>query len=67
MIWFLLNMPLAALFFLAWTLIPLWLVFRYPDTGPDTATQDQHAALGDGTHRLPEPSSHRRTDLPDAA
>ena len=34
MTWFLLNMPLAVLFILAWTLIPLWLVSRHPDTPP---------------------------------
>ena len=34
MYWFWLNMPLAAVFFGAWTGIPLWLVFKYPDTGP---------------------------------
>ena len=35
--WFWLNIPLDAVFFLAVTGIPLWLVFRHPDTGP-TAT-----------------------------
>ena len=33
--WFWLNIPLAAAFFLAWSGIPLWLVLRHPDTGPD--------------------------------
>jgi len=37
MTWFLLNMPLAVLFILAWTLIPLWLVSRHPDTPPETS------------------------------
>ena len=46
MTWFWLNMSLAAPFYLAWTLIPLWLVFRYPDTGPDTPAQAQLAAHG---------------------
>ena len=32
--WFWLNIPLAALFFLAWTVIPLWMVIKHPDTGP---------------------------------
>ena len=31
MSWFWLNIPLAALFFLAATAIPLWLVIRHPD------------------------------------
>ena len=34
MTWFWLNIPLAVLFFLAWTLIPLWMVLRHPDAGP---------------------------------
>ena len=32
--WFWLNIPLDAVFFLAMTGIPLWLVFKHPDTGP---------------------------------
>jgi hypothetical protein len=31
MIWFWLNMPLAAVFFAAWVGIPLWLVFKHRD------------------------------------
>ena len=47
MTWFLLNMPLAALFFLAWTLIPLWLVSRRPDTSAvDERAADLAAAPG---------------------
>jgi hypothetical protein len=34
MTWFWMNIPLAVLFFLAWTLIPVWMVFKHPDTGP---------------------------------
>lgn len=67
MTWFWLNMPLAALFFLAWTLIPLWLVLRHPDTGPDTTGQAQLTAHRDHTHSQPEPADHHRTDLPTAA
>ncbi len=33
--WFWINMPLAAMFFIAMTAIPLWLSFRRPDTGPN--------------------------------
>ena len=44
MIWFWINIPLAALFFLAWTLIPLWMVFKHPDTGPGLAARDEHPA-----------------------
>ena len=32
MYWFWMNMPLAAAFFAAWTGIPLWLVFKRPDS-----------------------------------
>jgi hypothetical protein len=32
--WLWLNIPLMAVFFLAMTGIPLWLVYRHPDTGP---------------------------------
>jgi hypothetical protein len=32
--WLWLNIPLAALIFLAVTGIPLWLVVRHPDAGP---------------------------------
>jgi hypothetical protein len=42
--WFWMNVPLASLFFLAWTLIPLWLVFKHPDTGPGIPAGAQHPA-----------------------
>ncbi len=29
--WFWMNIPLDAAFFLAWTLIPLWMVIKHPD------------------------------------
>ena len=29
------NFPLALLFLLAWTGIPLWMVIKHPDTQPD--------------------------------
>jgi len=32
--WFWINVPLMAVFFLAIAGIPLWLVFKYPDTAP---------------------------------
>jgi hypothetical protein len=43
MTWFWLNIPPAVLFFLAWTLIPLWMVVRHPDTGPGIAAPDEPA------------------------
>ncbi|HXW43221.1 MAG TPA: hypothetical protein VEL03_00430 [Streptosporangiaceae bacterium] len=35
--WLWLNIPLDAIFFLAVTGIPLWLVLRHPDVGPAAA------------------------------
>jgi hypothetical protein len=37
------NFPLALLFLLAWTAIPLWMVTKHPDTPPDHA--EAHAYL----------------------
>jgi hypothetical protein len=31
------NIPLMVLFFALWVGIPLWLVVRHPDTGPQAA------------------------------
>jgi hypothetical protein len=42
--WFWLNIPLATMFFLAWTLIPLWMVIKYPDQGPPVPGPDRRAA-----------------------
>jgi hypothetical protein len=46
--WLWLNIPLMAVFFLAMTGIPLWLVYRHPDTGPaggrPRAARPAHAA-----------------------
>jgi hypothetical protein len=35
MFWFWLNMPLAALCFAAWSGIPLWMVLRHANWGPE--------------------------------
>jgi hypothetical protein len=37
------NIPLALLFLLAWTGIPLWIVAKHPDTQPDHC--EAHAYL----------------------
>jgi hypothetical protein len=58
--WFWLNVPPAALIFLAMTLIPLWLVIKRPDTGPQAtlmpgpaqAVRDGSAAQAPSTSRL---------------
>jgi hypothetical protein len=39
--WIWLNIPAAVLFFLAWTLIPLRMVFRHPDTVPGVPAPDE--------------------------
>jgi hypothetical protein len=36
--WFWMNIPLEAAFLAVWIGIPMWLVFRHPDRGPDAAT-----------------------------
>ena len=37
------NFPLALLFVLAWAGVPLWMIFKRPDTAPDSS--DAHAYL----------------------
>jgi hypothetical protein len=37
MTWLLYNIPLMILFVALWAGIPLWLVARHPDTGPQAA------------------------------
>ena len=39
MSWFWLNVPLAVLFFAAWTGIPLWMVLSHPDRREEPALQ----------------------------
>jgi hypothetical protein len=61
MTWLLLNIPLAALFFALWVGIPLWMVFKHPDTGPVPAATP---ATGSAVTHLPErqraDADHRR-------
>lgn len=59
MTWFWLNIPLAALFFLAWTLVPLWMVINRPDTGPDVSSLDPSPARGP-QQPAPVPAAPRR-------
>jgi hypothetical protein len=39
--WLWINIPLMAVFFVVFTGIPLWLVFKRPDQGPVLAQQGQ--------------------------
>jgi hypothetical protein len=43
--WVLYNIPLVVLFFGLWVAIPLWLVARHPDTGPEPVQQASIAHL----------------------
>ena len=38
--WLWLNAPLAAVFYLAMTVMPLWLVFKHPDARPASTDAD---------------------------
>jgi hypothetical protein len=31
------NIPLAMIFVALWVAIPLWMIFKHPDRGPETA------------------------------
>jgi hypothetical protein len=37
--WLWISAPIAAVFFLGYTIIPIWLGFRRPDTGPPEAAR----------------------------
>jgi hypothetical protein len=50
--WFWLNVPLAALFFAAWSGIPLWLVLRHLDREPAIQVPGQAAQAAPGDPRL---------------
>ena len=41
MSWFWLNIPIGAVFFLAITGLPLWMVIRHPDHGPAAAAGER--------------------------
>ena len=51
MSWLWLNIPLASVFFLATTMIPLWLVIKHPDSRPETAARARRVA--DRAARVP--------------
>lgn len=49
--WLWLNIPLMAVFFMAMTGIPLWLVFKHPDDGQPVpvylpSNRDRYAQVG---------------------
>jgi hypothetical protein len=53
MTWLLYNIPLVVLFFALWAGIPLWLVIRHPDTGPQPAQPPAPAYLSARQHDEP--------------
>jgi hypothetical protein len=57
MVWFWINIPLMAVFFLAMTGIPLWLVLKHPD-GREAAPARPGLALPD--FAMPELAVARR-------
>jgi hypothetical protein len=61
--WFGMNIPLAATIFAIWTGVPLWLVLRHPDTGPESRVLDS----GPGS-RVPDtdPGSRVRDTGPES-
>lgn len=60
--WFWLNTLLAAAFFGAWTGIPLWLVVRHPDTGPQPRAVSLALQGHSGKVARPQPESVRERD-----
>ncbi|HXW88291.1 MAG TPA: hypothetical protein VEJ42_08520 [Streptosporangiaceae bacterium] len=53
MAWLWISAPIAAVFFLGYTVIPLWLVFRRPDVGPAEPARPASA---------PSPAPHRQLE-----
>ncbi len=45
MSWFWLNVPAAAVFFAAWSGIPLYMVLRHPSWGAEPADCDERAIV----------------------
>jgi hypothetical protein len=43
--WFWMNIPPIALIFAIWTGVPLWLVLKHPDTGPESGVPDTPSQL----------------------
>ncbi len=56
MTWFWMNIPFAAACFLAWTLIPLWIVIKRPDRSPRAPGQDKRTASRGTPLTPPRPS-----------
>ena len=57
--WLWINLPLAAVFFLAMTAIPLWLTFRRTDTGPNAVVPVPVPVPRVGRQRVVAPAAAR--------
>ncbi len=62
--WLWLNIPLMAVFFLARTAIPLWLVRKHPDTGPAAARLQIRAPRDAFMARYRAPHAARTGQVP---
>lgn len=62
--WFWLNIPLTAAFFLAWSVIPVWLVLRHPDTGPDAGPGSPRHDRAPGPAATGMPAARGRQPIP---
>lgn len=57
--WLWVDVPLCVLFFLAVSGIPLWMVIKHPDTGPDwDGNGGQHKGPTQSLSGSPQPSSN---------
>jgi hypothetical protein len=50
------NFPIAALFFLAWAGIPLWMVLKRPDRRPDSSDSRAYLRAKAELNRTAEPA-----------
>lgn len=60
MYWFWMNVPAAAVFFAAWTGIPLWLVFKHPDTASEPREAKIQLQPGTAENASRHPSDSRQ-------
>jgi hypothetical protein len=56
------NVPLAMLFVLAWVGIPLWMIFKRPDSASDFSQAHAYLAA-----KQPQPAPHRTSLREDIA
>ena len=49
------NIPMALMFILAWSGIPLWMVIKHPDTAPDFSEARAYLAAKEARATTAEP------------